>query len=556
MPTPMHRPSLRQTTARSDRAGEMGTPSRRARTPRAAVSGDAAADRSVQGLQQEAFFSSAEQLPDATAHQPPLAHTMRRALSVLLQVRAGTSLASLWAQMPTLPSGARAPVQALVMQALRQRGRAWALAERLAARAPAAPVHELLLLALACLQGDAQEDSDAVGNAKEGAADARPTTATASVPLQALSARALPYAPHTLVDQAVEACRQERRTAAAAGFLNACLRRYVREHAALDADIEPQTLARWNHPVWWVERLKKDHPEQAEAVLRAAQSPAPLTLRVQQSRIGVAAYGQALAAAGWVAEVAGPAAWLLRHAPSVSSLPGYREGWFAVQDAAAQCAAPLLLDGLDLQEPLRILDACAAPGGKTAHLLDLAPHAHVTALDIDAERLKRVQDNLKRLVDRPHERVRLLPADAAQPSQWWDGVAFDAILLDAPCTASGIVRRHPDVRWLRRESDVVQLAQIQQQLLQGLWPLVRAGGRLLYCTCSVFKAEGLDQLQAFLERHTDAFLLPSPLHLLPHNQTQAMHTSSRVVMQPSTPAPGLRSDHDGFFYALLEKSAA
>jgi 16S rRNA (cytosine967-C5)-methyltransferase len=212
----------------------------------------------------------------------------------------------------------------------------------------------------------------------------------------------------------------------------------------------------------------------------------------------------------------------------------------SVQDAAAQLAAPLTLEGLDRTRPLRILDACAAPGGKTAHLLELAPGAQVIALDIDAQRCERIHDNLRRL----RLKADVLTADAARPSDWWDGKPFDAILLDGPCTASGIVRRHPDVRWLRRESDIAQLAATQARLLEVLWPLVAEGGRLVYCTCSVFRAEGEQQVQTFLAHNTEAFLRPAPGHLLP--QTGA----------PQEALPdNLRGDHDGFFYAALDKRA-
>jgi 16S rRNA (cytosine967-C5)-methyltransferase len=227
----------------------------------------------------------------------------------------------------------------------------------------------------------------------------------------------------------------------------------------------------------------------------------------------------------------------------VTRLPGYAEGLFSVQDAGAQLAAPLLLNGLqaaDGQSRLRLLDACAAPGGKTAHLLELAD-AHVIALDIDADRCTRVQKNLDRL----QLQAQITVADAGRPEDWWDGQSFDGILLDAPCTASGIVRRHPDVRWLRRPTDIAQLAAQQTRLLEALWPLLRDGGRLLYCTCSVFRAEGEQQIQTFLMHHTDALLTPSPGHLLPQSR----------VAGPFLPDNLLR-EYDGFYYAVLEKRAA
>ena len=230
----------------------------------------------------------------------------------------------------------------------------------------------------------------------------------------------------------------------------------------------------------------------------------------------------------------------------------------SVQDAAAQLAAPMLLSGLaiakDFSAPLRVLDACAAPGGKTAHLLEsLGPDAavQITALDIDPARCARIDDTLQRLGLQSPQQVQVLAADAGRPQDWWPqhcaSQLFDAILLDAPCTASGIVRRHPDVRWLRRETDIAQLAQIQARLLATLWPLLRPGGRLLYCTCSVFLAEGEQQIKAFLARHSDAVLLPSAGHLWPGQATNAGKADSV--------SDNLRGEHDGFFYALLHKSA-
>jgi 16S rRNA (cytosine967-C5)-methyltransferase len=220
-------------------------------------------------------------------------------------------------------------------------------------------------------------------------------------------------------------------------------------------------------------------------------------------------------------------------------LPGFAQGEVSVQDAAAQRAAPLLI-GAGLPPGARVLDACAAPGGKTAHLLELAD-AEVTALDMDPVRCERIHQTLQRL----GLQADVVAADAADVSAWWDGTPFDAILLDAPCSASGIVRRHPDIRWLRRPTDIAQLAAIQARLLKRLWPLLKKGGRLLYCTCSVFKAEGEQQITAFLAHHSDAKILTAPGHLLPRGDLPA-----------ATPTDNPFGDHDGFFYALLEKPAA
>ncbi len=262
-----------------------------------------------------------------------------------------------------------------------------------------------------------------------------------------------------------------------------------------------------------------------------------MTLRVNARKSTPAEYLARLRAAGVEAEPVGEHGIVLARPRPVHEVPGFDEGIVSVQDAAAQLAAPLLLQGLVPGVPLAILDACAAPGGKTAHLLELAD-AQVTALDIDPARCERIHETLGRL----GLQARVIAADAAQPAAWWNGQPFDAILLDAPCTASGIVRRHPDVRWLRRETDIAQLAQVQARLLAVLWPLLRPGGRLLYCTCSVFRAEGEVQAQTFLAHNKDAVLRPGPGHLVPRTETKG-----------NAVPDNLKGDHDGFYYALLEK---
>jgi 16S rRNA (cytosine967-C5)-methyltransferase len=329
---------------------------------------------------------------------------------------------------------------------------------------------------------------------------------------------------------------------AQAPFVNACLRRFLREREALIAQTNTDITALWNHPAWWVKRLQTDHPQDWQTILQAAQSAAPMTLRVSPKHSTVQAYLQVLEAQGIAAKAVAEFGVQLLKAVPVHQLPGFSEGHVSVQDAAAQLAAPLLLNGLNpSQQALRLLDACAAPGGKTGHLLECHPGAQVLALDVDPVRCERIQQNLDRL----KVKAQIVAADAAQPADWWDGQSFDGILLDAPCTASGIGRRHPDVRWLRRESDVAQLAAIQAKLLKALWPLVKPGGRLLYCTCSVFKAEGEQQIQTFLAHNTQARLLPSPGHLLPY-----------FTVGHDDVLDNQDSDHDGFYYALLEKRAA
>jgi len=340
-----------------------------------------------------------------------------------------------------------------------------------------------------------------------------------------------------LVDQAVEAAKRSEATSHQASFINGCLRRFLRERDALVAKTDANPQAVWNHPQWWVDRVRKDHPGQWQNILRANNAKAPLVLRINLKKTTVAEYIQVLAAVHIEAVQVGEQGVILASAIAVPSLPGYAEGHFSVQDAAAQLAAPLLLNALPFGGQLNILDACAAPGGKTAHLLELGDNV-VTALDIDARRCERIAQNLGRL----SLQARIVVGDAAQPSDWWDGQLFDGILLDAPCTASGIVRRHPDVRWLRRPTDIAQLDGIQAQLLQTLWPLIKPGGAMVYCTCSVFKAEGETQIQTFLAHHTDARLMPSPGHLLPQ------------ISVPGAVIPdNLMCDHDGFYYALLQK---
>jgi 16S rRNA (cytosine967-C5)-methyltransferase len=436
----------------------------------------------------------------------PLARLLAHTADAVQAVRSGQSLNDALARVP---AEARPGTQALSFQVLRGLGSAQFVRDRLVPKAPPPKVDALLVSALALLWP---------------------------------SDEAPAYAEHTLVDQAVTLARQ--RVPASAGFINAVLRRFLREREALVAGARHDALATWQHPVWWIERLRSDWPAQWEAILRVSNQHAPMTLRVNVRRTEPKAYVERVAAQGIAAHVIGPQAVMLTRPRPVSLLPGFAEGEVSVQDAAAQLAAPLLLGtnsrGLHLPSGARVLDACAAPGGKTAHLLELA-ELDVLALDIDALRLKRVQDTLDRLA----LKATLRAGDAREPSGWWDGRPFDAILLDAPCSASGIVRRHPDVRWLRRASDIATLALAQAQLLDALWPLLAPGGRLLYCTCSVFKAEGEQQIDAFLQRQADSrptLASVSPGHLLPRADNQD---------HSATPVTG--ASMDGFFYALLEK---
>jgi 16S rRNA (cytosine967-C5)-methyltransferase len=399
----------------------------------------------------------------------------------------------------------RPGAQALAFHALRQLGRAEALRKRLAKRPPPPAADALLCTALAL---GWQEDESA------------------------------PYPPFTLVDQAVEAAKRSSEMRAQQGFINACLRRFLRERDALVQATDADLVARWNHPRWWIARLQHDWPQHWQQILQASNEPAPMTLRVNTRRATVAEMRSRLAQAGIASDTIGRYGLVLQHPLPVDAIPGFAEGLLSVQDLGAQFAAPLLLEALE-QSPARILDACAAPGGKTAHLCELTD-VQVLALDVDPARCERIAQNLQRLGLQAQVRA----ADAGDPQAWWDGERFDAILLDAPCTASGIVRRHPDVRWLRRETDVAQLAAQQKRLLTALWPLLRPGGVLVYCTCSVFHAEGDAQIAAFLAHNSEAVLRPGPGHLIPRNRAQGGAVPDNQA-----------SDHDGFFYAVLQKSA-
>lgn len=442
--------------------------------------------------------------PPAPPASLPLAELLNHSADAVQAVRAGQSLN---AALARCPAAARPGAQALSFHALRWLGAAQALRALLAPKPPPPKVDALLLTALALLWPQAEA----------------------------------PYAEHTLVDQAVDAAR--RRAKPSAAFVNAVLRRFLRERDALVAAALRDPLARFNHPGWWIDRLKADWPGDWQAILAADNQHPPMTLRVNARRGDAAGYVARLAEHGLAAEAIGAQAVRLVQPCPVTRLPGFAQGDVSVQDAAAQRAAPLLIGAgpARLQPGARVLDACAAPGGKTAHLLELAD-LDVLALDADPARLARVDETLARL----GLSARRVAADAGAPDAWWDGQPFDAILLDAPCSAAGIVRRHPDVRWLRRGSDIPALAATQARLLDALWPLLAPAGRLLYCTCSVFKAEGQDQIDAFLQRQPGAALAASPAspgHLLP-------------LPDNATERPGhdIGAAADGFFYALIEKT--
>ena len=439
---------------------------------------------------------------DLSPHPPALWRQLQWTSKLVMGVKSGRSLAS---EIDRVPNALRSGVQALTFHALRHLGTATAVCEQLVARRPPAEVDALLLTSIALM----------------------------------LPMSGAPYAAHTLVDQAVEAAKRGQSTRNQAGLINACLRRLGREQEQIFSDIAHDPVARWNFPAWWIERVRADYPTDWQEILEQAQQPAPMVLRVNPLRGTVDLLLARLREQGIeAAPLAGNAIVLARSRP-VSAIPGFSEGVVSVQSAAAQYAAPLLMAAIGVDEP-RVLDACAAPGGKTAHLLELNPSARVTALEVDAHRAERIGSTLSRLGLRAEIKV----ADAALVSDWWDEIPFDRILLDAPCSASGIVRRHPDIRWLRRPSDLPQLAAQQDRLLESMWPLLALGGRMLYVTCSVFHEEGIDRIQAFLSRHMDARWLPSPGHLIPSAHASGLSTGENATCD------------DGFFYALLEKRAA
>jgi 16S rRNA (cytosine967-C5)-methyltransferase len=331
--------------------------------------------------------------------------------------------------------------------------------------------------------------------------------------------------PHyAVVDRAVE-CAGRFGGPRARPFANAVLRGYLRRRGEIRQAAERNPEARWSHARWWIEQLRRELGERADQVLELGSSHPPMTLRVNRRRISPQDYLAALQRREMQARVIGPVAVRLERPVPVQKVPGFEAGEVSVQDAGAQLAAPLL----DVADSMRVLDACAAPGGKSAHLLELAD-IDLLALDRDPARLQRVQQNLTRL----GLAARLRAADAAQLDGWWDGVPFDRVLLDAPCSASGVVRRHPDGKWLRRPEDIAAFAGQQQRLLDALWQVLRRGGKLVYVTCSVFREENQAQIGNFVARHPDARRLVCPV-------------GEDGLLLPS-------DEHDGFYHALLEKA--
>lgn len=413
---------------------------------------------------------------------PPdsLAFALLHAADAVAAVASGRSLADgLLAQVPAV---ARPAVKDFVYSTLRRHGRDAFFLGCLLTRPLGEPaVHALLLVALQRLE-------------------TRPDNA------------------HVTVNQAVEAagCVAGGRLR---GLVNGVLRSFLRRREELLAAAAADGTASLCHPAWWVEELRRAWPADWQRIVAAGNAPPPMALRVNRRRVARDEYAGQLAAAGIAATPVGDVGLALARPLPVERLPGFAAGLVSVQDPGAQRAAALLAPA----PGSRVLDACAAPGGKTAHLLE-RDDLDLLALDLKPARCRRVAENLARLGLTAPVRT----ADCTDPESWWDGYPFDAVLADVPCTASGVVRRHPDAKWLRRPEDIGTFAATQARILDALWRLVRPGGKLLYATCSVFPAENSDQVARFIERHPAA---------------------RRCYEEQLLPD----ADHDGFYYCLLAK---
>ena len=436
-------------------------------------------------------------MPDHPLPPDSLAHALDLAATAIAAVFAGrnldAALAACWRSHPDLAGPSRGAVQDLAYGALRRYGRGDFLLNRLL-REPLkeARLRALLLAALYRL-------------------DARPEDG------------------HTTVDQAVAAAALIGRGRFKA-LANALLRSYLRRRPELEAAADADPLARHQHPLWWIAALRENYPAQWQDILAAGNARPPLSLRVNRRRSDVAACLAAFAAAGIAARALDESAILVDKPVPVERLPGFGEGLLSVQDWGAQRAAVLLGAG----DGMRVLDACAAPGGKSAHILELAD-ADLLALDADAGRTARIAENLGRL----GLAAAIRTADCRKTDDWWDGRPFERILADVPCSASGVVRRHPDIKWLRREADLAGFGRTQAEIADALWRVLAPGGRMLYCTCSLFPQENAQQVAALAARHADALLVPIGTGGAPQGQT-----GWQLVPQ---------AEHDGFFYALLQK---
>lgn len=336
---------------------------------------------------------------------------------------------------------------------------------------------------------------------------------------------------YAAVDAAVESSLKIKKKWAK-GFINAILRQVIREKESIDykATIE----AEFSHPQWMIDLIKKDWPENWQEILTQANEEAPMTLRIDTQQTNLQDYKLQLNEVELDGEeiASVPTALVLEQPADVFRLPGFEEGRVSVQDGAAQLAAHLI----QLEPNQKVLDACAAPGGKTAHMLQTEASINVDAVDISESRLERVEENLARL----NLEANLITSDISQPNEWWDGEQYDRILLDAPCSATGVIRRHPDIKTLRWDTDIVELAKTQYAILDAIWPLLKPGGLMLYATCSILKAENEEQMVSFLDRTDDAEEITITASW-GHEQTvgrQILSGDERM---------------DGFYYALIRK---
>ena len=334
-------------------------------------------------------------------------------------------------------------------------------------------------------------------------------------------------ASYAVVNYAVSASLSLSYGKGAKGLINAVLREFIRQRETLLITANIKEVGKYSHPQWWIDKLRNQYPRDYSAVLKASNQRPPMTLRVNQKKIGILEYLSQLNDHNFSAQVTSNNALILEHSVAVEKLPGFNAGMVSVQDAGAQLAAEFL----DVHDGMRILDACAAPGGKSGHLLELAD-IDLTTLDNSPARLALVKQNFTRLA---FKKYRIVCGDASTPQEWWDGKLFDRILADVPCSASGVVRRHPDIKWLRRPSDIAQFSSIQQKILNALWQTLARDGKLLYVTCSIFFEENKLQVEEFLLHHSDARIVPLPM-------VEALDGQ----LLPS-------SQHDGFFYTLLQK---
>jgi 16S rRNA (cytosine967-C5)-methyltransferase len=455
-------------------------------------------------------------------------------------VRAGAALpAALSSAFAAIPADlaplARGAVQDIAYRTMRRLGMVdWLIRQRVS-KAPPPPVANLLACAFALLVDD---EANAA------------------------------YTPFTVVDQAVRAVGARRDVAFAKGLVNAVLRGFLREREALLASAQNDEVARWNYPHWWIDATRTAWPDAWQAILATGNTQGPLTLRVNARRTSADEYVQRLKAENIEATRIGEYAVRLAAPLPVDRIPGFLAGDVSVQDAGAQIAASLL----NVRDGMRVLDACAAPGGKSGHLLELAD-IDLIALESDATRATRIGENFERLgfaqpdPQHPARRAQVVVGDAGDPAAWYSGCGgqpFDRILADVPCSASGIVRRHPDIRWLRRQGDIAALVETQRRIVDALWSLLKPGGELLYVTCSIFPEEGELQARWFESTHADAVRLDAPGQLLPAaDGALAGGAESGAASEARPLAAGNEAeartvavrtaDHDGFFYARFQK---